>query len=35
MPTDAGRSDERRALVRWGARFFLATTLLLQAVALR
>ncbi len=35
MRTDAPRTNERRALVRWGARFFLATTLLLQAVALR
>src|SRR5262245_9276678 len=35
MSTDAGQTEERRALVRWGARFFLATTLLLQAIALR
>lgn len=35
MSTEGPRTEERRALVRWGLRFFLATTLLLQAIALR
>jgi membrane-anchored protein YejM (alkaline phosphatase superfamily) len=35
MWTEATQAGERRALIRWGARFFLATTLLLQAIALR
>jgi membrane-anchored protein YejM (alkaline phosphatase superfamily) len=35
MPIEQPTTGDRRALLRWSARFFLASTLLLQAVALR